>query len=61
MNHVYVILYNNSVSSTGYNTIVGAINFIENRNNKPMQKKGKGWLWIDSKGNEYKIKEIKIV
>ncbi|BAO04987.1 PAS domain S-box [Clostridium botulinum B str. Osaka05] len=61
MNYVYIVLYNNSVSSVGYDTVVGAITFIENRNNKPIQNKDKGLLWTDSKGDEYRIKEIKIV
>ncbi|EKS4345164.1 hypothetical protein QB607_003168 [Clostridium botulinum] len=61
MVYVYIVVYNNLVSTTGYNTVIGAINFIESRSNKPIQNKDRGLLWTDCKGNEYRIKEIKIV
>lgn len=60
MNKVYVVLYNEKISSEGYNTIDKAVNFIEQRFGEPIQDISKGWLWIDKDGNEYKIKEINI-
>lgn len=61
MTYMYIVTYNNLVSTTGYNKVDEAINFIEGRYGKPMQNKDRGWLWTDSNGNEYRIKEIKIV
>lgn len=60
MTYASIVTYNNLVSTTEYNTVDGAINFIENRSNKPIQNKDRGWLWTDCKDNEYRIKEIKI-
>lgn len=60
MTYAYIVLYNNSVSTTGFFTVDKAINFIEGRYDNPIQNKDRVWLWTDSKGNEYRIKEIKI-
>lgn len=54
---IYVIIYEGSVSSEGYNTIEKAFNYITDRGGKQIQ----GWLFKDARGKEYKIKEIKIV
>lgn len=60
MKSVFIVIYNYKVSNEGYDTVDKAINFIESRTYNPIQNKDRGWLWTDSKGGEYRIKEITI-
>lgn len=60
MKYVYVVLCNNNVSTEGYEEVEDAISFIESRSYEPFIVKNQGWTWTDKKGNEYKIKEIRI-
>ena len=60
MKHIYIVLFNDNVSTEGYEEVEDAISFIESRNYKPSIVKNQGWIWTDKKGNEYKIKEIRL-
>ena len=62
MKSVFIILYNGSVSSEGYNTIEKAIKFMEDRTGTPQKISNiNSWAYIDKEGNVYMIKEINIV
>lgn len=58
MNKVYIITFNYSVSSEGYDDVEKAIAFVESRSNNPV--KDFGLIWIDSQNNVYKIYEINV-
>ena len=60
MKSVFIVLYNGSVSSEGYDTAEKAIRFIENRTGSPKRDRLVGWTWIDKDGDIYQIKEINI-
>ena len=59
MKSVFIVLYNGSVSSEGYDTVEKAIKFIESRTGKPKPDLFK-WIWLDENNNIYQIKEISV-
>ena len=59
MKSVFIVLYNGSVSSEGYDTLEKAIGFIKNRYNYPTSF-NYPWVYVDRDGNIYQIKEINI-
>ena len=62
MKSVFIVLYNGSVSSEGYDTVEKAIKFTEDRTGTPQKiSNTSSWGYIDKDGNIYKIKEINIV
>ena len=62
MKSVFIIQYNGSVSSEGYDTVEKAIKFMEDRAGTPQKiSSTSSWAYIDKWGNVYKIKEINIV
>ena len=64
MKSVFIILYNGSVSSEGYDTIEKAIKFVEDRAGKPQiisNSYTSAWAYVDKDGNIYSVKEINIV
>ena len=58
MKSVFIILYNGSVSSEGYDTVDKAIKFMEDRAGISNIN---SWAYVDKHGNIYMIKEINIV
>jgi len=59
MKHIYIIIYNEvTISSEGYDSLEKAEKFIETRNYSPA--KIDIWLYEDTIGNTYKIKEISV-
>ena len=62
MKSVFIIQYNGSVSSEGYDTVGKAIKFMEDRAGKPQKiSNTSSWAYIDKDGNIYSVKEINIV
>ena len=59
MKSVFIVLYNGSVSSEGYDAVEKAIKFIESRTGNPNPDLFK-WIWLDEDNNIYQIKEISI-
>ena len=56
--YIYVVTYNDKVSSEGYKTVEDAIKFIKNKGYNLLQLSD--WWYEDSKGNTYKIHDVRV-
>lgn len=54
---VYAIMYNSTLSSQAFNSIEGAFSYCEERAERVGNM---GWVFVDAKGNIYRIFELKI-
>lgn len=57
-NKVYVVIFNDRVSTEGYRNIDDAIQYCEDRAERQVEF---GWKFKDNRGNTYTIREIKII